>query len=46
MRRKSIEGKVLDAIEGTPILDVKPYFPIIDSKPDAKVGWLEGKFRL
>ena len=33
----------LDAIEGTPLLDVKPYVPSIDEKADVKVGWLEGK---
>ncbi len=28
-----------DLIEGTPILDIKPYLPFADSVPDAKVGW-------
>jgi len=35
---KALKVKGLEAIEGTPILDVKPYIPKIDSKPDAKVG--------
>jgi tRNA-Thr(GGU) m(6)t(6)A37 methyltransferase TsaA len=35
----------LDAIEGTKILDIKPYVPKIDSEPGANSGWLEGKFR-
>lgn len=30
-----------DLIDGTPILDVKPYLPEVESKPDAKRGWLE-----
>jgi tRNA-Thr(GGU) m(6)t(6)A37 methyltransferase TsaA len=31
----------LDAIEGTPVLDVKPYLPHYDSIPDARVpGWV------
>jgi tRNA-Thr(GGU) m(6)t(6)A37 methyltransferase TsaA len=37
-RRKNIlrvEG--LDAIDGTPILDIKPYFPNYDAVPGAKV---------
>lgn len=38
-----VEG--LDAIEGTKILDIKPYVPKIDSKSEANSGWLEGKFR-
>jgi len=33
----------LDAVEGTPVLDIKPYIPAIDSWPEAAVGWLEGR---
>lgn len=33
----------LDLLEGTPILDIKPYTPR-DQKPDARFGWLE-KYR-
>lgn len=43
---KTLRVKGLDAIEGTSVLDIKPYIPKIDSKPHAKVGWLEGKLRL
>lgn len=28
-----------DLVDGTPILDLKPYLPEIESKPDAKNGW-------
>ncbi len=31
----------LDCLDGTPLLDIKPYLASIDSKPDAKVGWRE-----
>ncbi|MES2856260.1 MAG: tRNA (N6-threonylcarbamoyladenosine(37)-N6)-methyltransferase TrmO, partial [Bdellovibrionota bacterium] len=31
-----------DLLDGTPILDVKPYLPYADSFPDAKIGWLSG----
>jgi tRNA-Thr(GGU) m(6)t(6)A37 methyltransferase TsaA len=32
----------LDAIDGTPILDLKPYFPQFDSAPGARVpDWVE-----
>jgi tRNA-Thr(GGU) m(6)t(6)A37 methyltransferase TsaA len=32
----------LDAIDGTPVLDVKPYLPHYDAIADAKVpGWVE-----
>jgi tRNA-Thr(GGU) m(6)t(6)A37 methyltransferase TsaA len=29
----------LDCLDGTPLLDLKPYFVSTDSVPDAKVGW-------
>lgn len=30
-----------DLIDGTPILDIKPYLPFADSVPDAALGWAE-----
>lgn len=30
-----------DLLNGTPILDIKPYLPYVDSHPDEKIGWLE-----
>eukprot|EP00747_Dinoflagellata_sp_TGD_P216880 gnl/TRDRNA2_/TRDRNA2_89355_c0_seq1.p1 gnl/TRDRNA2_/TRDRNA2_89355_c0~~gnl/TRDRNA2_/TRDRNA2_89355_c0_seq1.p1 ORF type:complete len:232 (+),score=16.34 gnl/TRDRNA2_/TRDRNA2_89355_c0_seq1:3-698(+) len=32
----------LDLLDGTPILDIKPYIPYCDSFPTARSGWLEG----
>ena len=29
----------LDLLDGTPILDIKPYVPAADSFPEAKTGW-------
>jgi len=42
------EGAVLrlqdvDILDGTPLLDIKPYVPGFDCFPDAARGWLEGK---
>jgi len=39
-----IEGNTLtvvglDCVDGTPLLDIKPYFASTDAVPDAKVGW-------
>jgi tRNA-Thr(GGU) m(6)t(6)A37 methyltransferase TsaA len=31
----------LDILDGTPVLDLKPYIPYVDSLPDAKSGWLD-----
>lgn len=33
----------IDMIEGTPILDLKPYIPEFDSNEGIRIGWLEGK---
>lgn len=29
-----------DLIDGTPILDIKPYLPFFDAIPDAQIGWV------
>lgn len=40
-----VEG--LDAIDGTPILDIKPYFPVYDAVPQARVpAWATGDDQL
>jgi len=44
------EGSILhisqvDVINGTPLLDIKPYVPRFDERPSAQVGWMEGTFR-
>ena len=36
----------LDALDGTPLLDIKPYIPSLDAIADAKPGWLKDKLRL
>ena len=33
----------LDCLDGTPLLDLKPYFASTDSVPDAVVGWRQQK---
>ncbi len=43
VRLLSVKGNVLrvrglDAIDGTPVLDVKPYIPYYDAVPDARVA--------
>ena len=30
----------LDALEGTPLLDIKPYLSEIDAKTNVRVGWV------
>ena len=31
----------LDLLDGTPILDLKPYIPDFDARPEASRGWLD-----
>ena len=44
VRLVRIEGTTLtvvglDCLDGTPLIDIKPYFASVDSVPDAVVGW-------
>ncbi len=46
VRLLGIEGNVLhvadvDIVDGTPLLDIKPYVPEFDAVPEARIGWLE-----
>jgi tRNA-Thr(GGU) m(6)t(6)A37 methyltransferase TsaA len=36
----------LDALEGTLLLDIKPYVPEIDEVENARAGWLEGRMKI
>lgn len=31
----------IDLLNGTPILDIKPYVPKFEGQPDSKAGWLD-----
>ncbi len=33
----------IDVLDGTPLLDIKPYVPPFDAVPEATMGWLEGR---
>ena len=46
VRLNRIEGSTLyvselDVVDGTPLLDIKPYVPQFDDRTGAKIGWLE-----
>ena len=41
--RNVLKVKGLDAVDGTPLLDIKPYIPLKHEKRPIEVGWLEGK---
>jgi len=35
----------IDIVDGTPLLDIKPYVPEFDYRPKARIGWLEKRVR-
>jgi tRNA-Thr(GGU) m(6)t(6)A37 methyltransferase TsaA len=46
VRLERIEGTKLyvsdlDIVDGTPLLDIKPYVPQFDDRSNARIGWLE-----
>ena len=48
VRLIKVEGEKLsirdvDILDGTPLLDIKPYVPAFDSRDTDKIGWLFGK---
>ncbi len=48
VRLLRIEGDVLhveglDVVDGTPLLDLKPYVPAVDCVEAERTGWVEGK---
>lgn len=51
VRLSGIEGnkvyvKDVDMLDGTPLLDIKPYIPDVDNREDGRIGWLEDSVRL
>ena len=43
VRGASVEVEGLDLIDGTPVLDIKPYIAVYDSEPDATLpDWARG----
>jgi tRNA (adenine37-N6)-methyltransferase len=48
VRGSSLEIKNADILDGTPLLDIKPYVPEFDHQENCRIGWLEqarGKVR-
>jgi tRNA-Thr(GGU) m(6)t(6)A37 methyltransferase TsaA len=42
IEKNAIITSGLDAFDGTPVFDIKPYIRDLDSKSDANYGWIEG----
>ncbi len=50
VRLVSVEGSRLhiedvDLLDGTPVLDIKPYVPAIDDRETERIGWFARKLR-
>jgi tRNA-Thr(GGU) m(6)t(6)A37 methyltransferase TsaA len=41
MHECTLDIEDVDILDGTPLLDIKPYVPAFDAYPDAASGWLE-----
>jgi len=37
--------KGMDVVDGTPLLDIKPYVPKFDERKNIKIGWLTNKLK-
>jgi len=42
-RDNVLEVEGIDVLDGTPLLDIKPYVPEFDSKADARAGWYDSR---
>lgn len=50
VRLEYIDGLILhiqdiDVLDGTPLLDIKPWIPLFDVRENARAGWLDDKQR-
>jgi tRNA-Thr(GGU) m(6)t(6)A37 methyltransferase TsaA len=41
VRGSTLHVRGIDVLDGTPVLDLKPYVPLFDVRPDARAGWFE-----
>ena len=39
----TLEIEDVDMLDGTPLLDIKPYVPALDDRQGARIGWYEGR---
>ena len=37
---RTLTVRGIDLLDGTPVLDIKPYLPYADAFPDAAIGWV------
>jgi len=43
--KNTLRVKNIDVLDGTPLLDIKPYVPAFDIRKVHKIGWMEKKIK-
>jgi len=43
VRGRTLEVAEADLLDGTPVLDIKPYIPAADAFPNARAGWVDAQ---
>lgn len=43
VERGVVRVRNVDILDGSPVLDIKPYVPAFDSCPTCRIGWFEGR---
>ncbi|MEW9623720.1 tRNA (N6-threonylcarbamoyladenosine(37)-N6)-methyltransferase TrmO [Rhodanobacter geophilus] len=41
VEERALRVRGVDLLDGTPILDIKPYVPYADAFPDSRAGWID-----
>lgn len=41
IKNNLIEIEQIDVLDGTPLIDIKPFYPRYDNREDVQIGWLE-----
>jgi tRNA-Thr(GGU) m(6)t(6)A37 methyltransferase TsaA len=41
VKGRTLHLRAVDLLDGTPVLDIKPYVPYADAFPDSRAGWID-----
>jgi len=41
IEKNILHVKGIDIVDGTPLIDIKPYVPVFDAFPDSRAGWID-----
>ena len=45
MEKGTLYIRDIDMVDGTPVLDIKPYVPPFDGDAHVRQGWMEGRIQ-